>query len=34
MPILVVKNKKKCIEEFTIDDMELVGYYPMKNNIH
>ena len=31
IPTLVIKHKKRYIEEFTLEDMELIGYYPMKN---
>jgi dihydrofolate reductase/thymidylate synthase len=30
-PKLVVKCRKDNIEDFVYDDMELIGYYPMKN---
>ena len=31
MPILRIREQKKSIEEFTWEDMELIGYFPKKN---
>ena len=31
MPILKIKERKSNIEEFTWEDMNIIGYYPQKN---